>query len=165
MYFKPINPKIVTKRAKFDMTIQLTLNKDACWLWNGRKTTTDGYAVFEYKGFAYLASRVQYFFEHRIDPGQMLVCHSCDNPLCCNPRHLFLGTSQDNVKDSVAKGRHSSVTIVGEQKSGSKLTEDQVKEIRFLRLCGQSLGKISHKFKIDPSTVSQIALRKTWKHV
>lgn len=51
------------------------------------------------------ASRVAYFLHYGIDPGDKLACHSCDNPPCCNPHHLWPGTNADNSADMVAKGR------------------------------------------------------------
>lgn len=80
-----------------------------CWEWTGT-LTTKGYGKFSVK-----ADGVnKYVYTHRLlfesingdIPNGMFVCHSCDNPACCNPKHLWLGTNQDNQRDSVSKRRH-----------------------------------------------------------
>jgi hypothetical protein len=81
-----------------------------CWEWTGAKSVV-------YPGFAYgsfpTGRRGGHCYAHRhawllsngpIPPG-MSICHHCDNPPCCNPAHLFLGTQRDNIQDAVSKGR------------------------------------------------------------
>lgn len=75
-----------------------------CWLWFG-KIEWDGYGRVKYKGKSYRAHRVAWeLVNGEIEDG-LLVLHRCDNPLCCNPSHLFLGTQQDNMTDKKQKGR------------------------------------------------------------
>lgn len=73
---------------------------DECWEWNAAKTA-GGYGTYRRFG----SHRVAYYLATGIDPGDAQVCHRCDNPSCCNPAHLFIGSHGDNMADKVAKGR------------------------------------------------------------
>jgi DNA invertase Pin-like site-specific DNA recombinase len=106
----------------------------------------------------------------------LLVCHSCDNPLCVKPNHLFLGTVKDNAEDMVKKGRspkgnrHGSQTKPqsrprGEKHGSAKLSEDQVKEIRSLRESGIGLNEIAAQYGVCFQLISLIARKKIWKHI
>ena len=77
-------------------------SEDVCWLWLGSKQR---YGVFYNSRHNYRAHRIAWILTYGPIPDGLLVCHHCDNPPCCNPKHLFLGTSSDNARDSVAKGR------------------------------------------------------------
>jgi DNA-binding CsgD family transcriptional regulator len=92
------------------------------------------------------------------DPGDMIVCHHCDNPSCVNPQHLFLGTIQDNMDDRNAKGRQAR----GERNAPSKLTEAQVLAIR---ADSRTNREVALQYGVQENTVSNIRLRKTWQHV
>lgn len=81
------------------------LGGEGCWIWAGSKNAT-GYGGFRFRGQTKLVHRVAYELFVG-DPSGLLVCHSCDTPLCVRPSHLFLGTVKDNSADMVAKGRHA----------------------------------------------------------
>jgi len=91
------------------------------------------------------------------------VCHTCDNRLCCNPTHLFLGTYRDNAMDAVKKGRITPPGVKGEKHGRSKITARDVIKIR-KRLCGEeSQVSIAKDFSVGQTTISAIATGKTWK--
>lgn len=77
-----------------------------CWPWTGHKIRS-GYGHFYTDGRIVKAHRVAYFLYYGVDPGDKLVCHTCDNPPCCNPLHHFLGSPKDNSNDMMQKGRHA----------------------------------------------------------
>lgn len=77
---------------------------DECWPWRG-DVGTSGYGMFT-TNRCYIASRVAWYLANGQQPGG-LVCHTCDNKLCINPAHLWIGTDADNMADKMAKGRHS----------------------------------------------------------
>lgn len=91
-----------------------------------------GYGEFSYEGKIRFAHRLAYYFENGDFDQTMLVCHSCDNPKCCNPVHLFLGTHEDNMRDMVAKGRSTKGRPPSKlsYEPRRKLTDLQVADIR-----------------------------------
>lgn len=76
-----------------------------CWLWTGAKSK-QGYGRFKLKGQLFSVTRLVYFLSYGKDPAPKHVCHTCDVPGCCNPKHLWLGTAGENNNDSVQKGRY-----------------------------------------------------------
>jgi hypothetical protein len=75
-----------------------------CWPWTGY-TNTRGYGVIRINRRTVLAHRIAYQVERGPIPDGLFVCHHCDNPPCCNPAHLFLGTQTENMRDMISKGR------------------------------------------------------------
>ena len=75
-----------------------------CWEWRGGKHEK-GYGVFRIGQKPYRAPRLAWEFFNRSALGSLYACHRCDNPLCCNPEHIFAGSQRDNMADMVAKGR------------------------------------------------------------
>lgn len=99
----------------------------------------------------------------------MFVCHKCDNPPCCNPEHLFLGTAQENNSDMRAKGRGScpprNLHLRGSNHYIAKLNEDLVVEMRSRNKAGASIYSLAKDFGVSYATVYNAVHRKTWKHV
>lgn len=136
-------------------------NKNECWNWLYCKDR-DGYGNFTYHGKAYWAHRIAYVIKNGEYDRDLFVCHSCDNPSCCNPDHLFLGTNADNNADRHNKNRDA----VGSKVGTSKLTEKEVEEILGLYFRKEMLSKdIAKKFSIHKSTVLRIVSGETWRHV
>jgi len=89
-----------------------------------------------------------------------------DNRRCCNPRHLFLGTHADNMRDRDRKGR----TVVPPARAGAdnaqaRLTERDVDEIRWVHAANHPRRALATAFGVSPSAITLIANRKTWSHV
>jgi len=93
----------------------------------------------------------------------MFICHKCDNPICTNPQHLFLGTPIDNVQDMIKKGRRK--LVASEDSSGAKLSKDEVIEIKKLLNEGISLTEIGKRFNVHLVTIHDIKYNKTWKNI
>jgi hypothetical protein len=77
-----------------------------CWIWTGAANSC-GRATFTIRDKSYVSARVMYKLHHNVDPENDKVCHTCDNPLCVNPEHLWLGTQIDNIKDRDSKERQN----------------------------------------------------------
>lgn len=132
--------------------------ENECWNWTGM--VVHGCGQFRMNWKRYKSNRLAYELTHGLIPKGLRVCHRRDNPLCCNPNHLFLGTPQDNSSDMVNKNRQTKGTDV----NTNKLTPEQVEEIRRLYATGRySQRDLGRKYGVYHSTVGRIIRRKTWK--
>jgi hypothetical protein len=129
---------------------------DGCWEWTGAKDSR-GYGRLSIGNKAYAAHRVSLMIAGR-NPGDLHACHRCDNPVCVNPDHLFLGTNADNMADCVIKGR-SNRGVVNKM---AKLTDDDIREIRSAVGTLRAIGK---QFGISCTQAFRIRNRQHWKHV
>lgn len=134
----------------------------ACWPWLGRRTPT-GYGLFRVGSRMVPAHRYAWQITYGDIPNPMEVCHRCDNPCCCNPQHLFLGTQADNVRDMQAKGRRAS--FIGEANGRAKLTEAQVRTIRQLFAAGSTRTSLARSFGVTRNSIDNIVNRTTWRSV
>jgi len=112
-----------------------------------------------------LAHRIVYELTTGVDPGDLIVMHSCDNPPCCNPAHLSLGTVAENNRDRKEKGR--SVRLQGAKHGQAKLSEDDVREIRRRFADGESQASLGSSFGVHFSRISQLIREpdRNWSHV
>lgn len=133
----------------------------ACWPWKYKRSPR-GYGQTIVAGRDVRAHRVAWEVTHGPIPAGMVVCHHCDNPPCCNPRHLFLGDALDNVHDKVAKKRHQ----VGERSHLAKLTEpDVVAILTALRDGTATKAELGRRYGVARGHIGKIAARVWWKHV
>lgn len=143
-----------------------------CWTWTGR-TLSSGYGLFdtrEIRRGPVLAHRIAYGLANGnvMPPDDKNVCHSCDNPPCCNPAHLFLGSDADNMRDASRKGR-----LVRAERSirrgavhhAAKLTEPEVLQIRELGAMRVLQRQIAERFGVTKTLVGLILNRKVWTHI
>ena len=142
--------------AKVDMR-----SEDECWPWKAAPRRKDeGYGAFYFEGRQQPASKIAWILTNgRPVPDGLVVCHSCDNPPCCNPNHLWVGTRIDNDKDRIAKGRQCR----GSQQKHAVLNESLVLRLR-ARADEIGLSKAAREFGINKGT-AYTAYRRGWRHV
>ena len=125
-----------------------------CWVWTGAREEK-GYGKTKIAGKQVAVHRAVYELLVAPIPTGMSCCHRCDNPSCCNPDHLFLGTQRDNINDMLAKNRQS-----------SKLNPEQVREIRKIYKHGGITQKqIAEQYGVSRHTITDLLDGTTWKHV
>lgn len=136
-------------------------SESECWLWQ-RSMHVKGYGQIKKTGErrqAY-AHRIAFELANGPIPDGKQVCHTCDNPRCVNPKHLFVGTSADNHQDMKRKNRH----LFGEKNGGAVLTEQQVREILAL-LSVVSQHELGRRYGVSQGTISKIACGQRWTHL
>ncbi len=136
-----------------------------CWEWQAARNSA-GYGHVGRAGKHILCHRLAWGFTYGQIPYGLCVLHKCDNPLCCNPNHLFLGTIKDNVMDMMAKGRQGKGhTAVGEQCMASRLKREQIVTIRTLKLAGMSAVQLAKRYDVTRGHIHKIVTGESWGHV
>lgn len=112
-----------------------------------------------------VASRMAWTFTHG-DPGELCVLHRCDNPPCCNPAHLFLGTKADNSADMVSKGREKftdAKNINALVERVRRLTDDDIRAARDAHDKGESFRSIARRLGVAHTTISRLIKGEHWQ--
>jgi hypothetical protein len=137
---------------------------DECWPWLGA-TRRGGYGQF-WDGKSNRGAHGYSFELHNgpLPEGQ-LPCHSCDNPICVNPKHLFAGTQADNVHDMIAKGRRYQPDASGEKNGRAILNEDKVRVARSKHKAGASVTSLAREYSVGWSTMAAALRGETWPNV
>lgn len=143
--------------------------EDECWPWTGRSRASLGYGRLD-------IGNVEGVYAHRAaylsaNPGTIplradrysnqLVLHKCDNPACCNPRHLFLGSQEDNMRDKVVKGR--TPKWGGENSPNVRLTNEQAAEVRRVRGYGVASSELARLFAVSKGCIKGICAGRHFK--
>jgi hypothetical protein len=167
-FFVEVNMRITNLHDRFWSKVDVKQASD-CWNWKAAvRNKKEGYGAFWMNGRHNPAPRVALILAGRYTEGYV-VCHKCDNPSCCNPDHLFLGTNLDNEKDKVNKNRQA----FGSKNGMAKLSEEDVKHIKSVveqnKLHGKRLknGVIEHlasTFNVSQSCIQDVLYRR-WRHV
>lgn len=139
-----------------------TYSADECWLWTGVPGRT-GYAQTSIHRRSLSVHRLAYEVWVGPIPNGLFVLHRCDVRACCNPKHLFLGTHEDNMEDMVSKGRAASNH--GEIHASAKLTDKMVLEIRRRGRCGERHSALAEEYMVCRQHISRLVAGQRWKHV
>lgn len=187
---KPLPDINEATKWRFWGKVQLQANPYKCWEYQGYRHR--GYGKFcitvsPNKDKPVIAPRLAYFLHHGIDPVGKAVLHKCDNPSCCNPHHLFLGTNKENTADMFKKKRANPPKgdehwrcrlsdkelrernklnpYKGSKVNTAKLIESDVIDMRQMHKSGIDILKIHEKYsKVSLTTVKRIINRHAWKH-
>lgn len=138
---------------------------DDCWEWQAN--IIYGYGMFTLNKKQVRAHQWSWKYFYGEIPEGLCVLHTCDNRICVNPNHLFLGTHKDNAVDRQNKGRTKIPHIFGENHKLAKLNDDLVRQIRFLRTQNMSYVEIANAIGsiVDYRTVGKVISGRSWKHV
>lgn len=135
---------------------------DECWEWTGSRRSL-GYGQLSIKDYPFKAHRVSFVIANGWEPES--VCHTCDNPPCVNPTHLFGGSPADNAADRTSKGRSRNDPVRGEASPNAKLTEALVRDARQKHLQGMGFHALARHFGVARKTITQAVRGEKWSHV
>jgi len=144
---------------------------DNCWIWKaGIRSLKTGYGCFKYQGKVVDAHRMSWFLFFGNIPEGKCVLHHCDNRLCVNPKHLFIGSKKDNVIDAIKKKRFDFIHLkksqfrTGKRSKMAKLTKEIAEEIRNLYInTNTTYRKLGKKYNVSKQTICD-AIRGTFHY-
>lgn len=138
----------------------LVYGENHCWEFQGCKLK-NGYGRISINGKVELAHRVSWKISNNEIPEGMCILHKCDNRICVNPNHLFIGTKKDNAEDRDKKGRQASRK--GELNGRSVLTKDQVEKIKSFPTGFGYCNELAKRFNVNKQVIFKIKHGKTWR--
>jgi hypothetical protein len=145
-------PALTAKYVR-DFMRNVHFAENGCWEWTAA-LGVNGYGRFKFRKIGYAHRFSYYIFNGDLCDG-MEVCHTCDNPKCVNPAHLWQGTKRENMRDAATKGRTNTV----------KLSPDDVRRIRSLRNLKYPVADIAKRFGVTTTMVYDIVNRRTWDYI
>lgn len=146
-----------TPQMRFWGKVDKSAGPNACWPWKAWCNPRFGYGMSTYKGEAIAASKVAWIYTHGEPKKGEHVCHKCDNPICCNPAHFFLGTHKQNMEDKFLKHRDKRA-----------IHPDKIREMRKAFAADTAKGcvaRVARKFGIGEGVACQIRLGKKYGYV
>jgi hypothetical protein len=142
---------------------------NTCWEWVGALNNR-GYGLITSshtgKRKLYLVHRISYMVYYGPIPDGMLVCHKCDNRKCFNPKHFFLGTHADNMRDCANKGRVKFVIKHGEDNPRALFSEATVREI-VMSYANEDVtqAELGKRYGTTKAVIQSVISRRNWKHL
>lgn len=122
---------------------------EGCWPWTGY-IGPSGHGRTQHKYTSILASRKAWVLTHGEVRGGLSVLHTCDNQLCCNPAHMYLGTRADNMID---RWQNTPAAERGQRNRRSVMTEERIMEVVTERAKGATLVELANKFRVHKQTI------------
>lgn len=145
--------------------LSIFIDPTVCWPWPGARWRA-GYGQIRADHRLLKTHRLAYETFIGPVPDGLYVCHTCDNPPCCNPAHLFLGSHDDNMADMTSKGRRVLPVIKrGAEHPNARLTPAAVVDIRSRVSAGDSMRSVARRYNVAPEAVRRIVRRQMWAHV
>jgi len=149
---------------RFWSKISFPSDINSCWIWTA-SCDKDGYPFFHMNNKMIKGHRFSYLIHNQdtvTDFDSLYICHTCDNPPCVNPNHLYLGTHQINMNDRGLKNRTHH--HIGSANGRSKLNDDIVRQIR-LDLQTETVACVAKRYNVGATTIMNVKLGETWSHV
>lgn len=137
---------------------------DDCWLWTA-SGGSHGYGNLRVAGVTRTSHALAWELSNGPIPGGLFVLHRCDVRRCCNPAHLFLGTNAQNMQDAASKGRMHGNGLTGERHPNSRLTAEQVRDIKGAVAAGETQSAVARRIGVTVQQVNNIVRGKQWREV
>lgn len=143
---------------------RVVVTEEGCWEYQGHRSAR-GYCDIKWMGRSWRVHRVSYIAFHGPFDQSLLVCHSCDNPPCCNPAHLFLGDHKVNALDAARKGRLNTPGPRGENHPQVTVPNSLAREAVRRYLCGETQRSIAEDLGVTQGSVSNWVLGKVRRDI